>query len=252
MACEAGPATTGQTGPTELVRVNRIYDGDTFRVEQDDGPELDVRLVGLNAPEDGECFHDEAVERATIELEGREVGLTEMSIDQYGRTLAHVWIGSRHVNLDLVASGFAIATTPQDGDPHGKRMLTAEKEAAEAGLGLWGRDVCGASGAIPSLTIEVTNHDPQGPDNERLQDEVVAVVNQDETDVDLGGWVLRDESSRHRYRFPDGASLGAGERMIVSSADPHWDPGASPVWNNDGDLALLLDQDGRVVSFERY
>jgi hypothetical protein len=40
--------------------------------------------------------------------------------------------------------------------------------------------------------------------------------------------------------------------MTISSADLAWDPGGSPVWNNDGDMALLLDRDGRVVDRWRY
>lgn len=237
---------------TELAQVTRVYDGDTFRVTQDDGTVSDVRMVGINAPEDGECFHSESVEKAITELQGLEVELEQVSIDQYERTLAHVWIGSRHINADFVAAGFAIATTPRDSDPYGEKILSAEQEAARAGRGLWGQDICGASGPTPSLTIEVTNHDPGGPDDERPHEETVEVVNQSESEVDLGGWIIRDESSRHRYRFPDGSTLGAGARVIVSSADPHWDPGASPVWNNGGDRALLLDRHGRVVDSERY
>ena len=39
---------------------------------------------------------------------------------------------------------------------------------------------------------------------------------------------------------------------MVTSADPGWDPGGGPVWNNSGDMALLLDRHGRVVARWRY
>lgn len=245
-------ARTTAPDETESVRVSTVYDGDTFRAVAEDGTAVDVRMLGLNAPEQGECFYSEALENATKQLEDVQVDLTDTASDQFGRTLARVWIGSRHLNVEFISSGFAIATSPDDGDPFGEEALAAEREAARAMRGLWGRDVCGASGPLPLLEIEVTSHDPPGPDDERLDREVVEVVNQGDTEVDLSGWVIRDESSRHRFQFPNGTAVAGGSRATVSSADSRWDPGQSPVWNNDGDLALLLDTYGRVVSSERY
>jgi hypothetical protein len=232
--------------------VSWVYDGDTVEVSRPDGVELDVRMLGLNAPENGECFHDAALENAITLLKGAEVGLTETSTDQFGRTLAHVWVGSRHIGLELVEAGYAIATTPDSADPYGSQLLQAERSAVQAGRGLWGSDICGASGPIPELTIEVAEHDPSGPDDNRLEGEVVEVVNRGDEEVDLTGWTIRDESSRHRFRVPDGTFLAGGARLSVSSAHVGWDPGDSPVWNNDGDLAMLLDRWGRVVDAKRY
>jgi hypothetical protein len=39
---------------------------------------------------------------------------------------------------------------------------------------------------------------------------------------------------------------------MVTSIDPCWDPGDSSVWNNGGDMTLLLDASGRVVTRHRY
>jgi hypothetical protein len=69
--------------------------------------------------------------------------------------------------------------------------------------------------------------------------------------------VLRDESSVHRYLFPDGFTLGPGARVTVRSGwgdddgdTLHW--GAGSVWSNDGDTVLLLDAAGNVVDRRRY
>jgi hypothetical protein len=70
--------------------------------------------------------------------------------------------------------------------------------------------------------------------------------------VDVGGWVIRDESSQHRCHLSSGAFIDQGEGLVVSSVDPCWDPGDSSVWNNGGDMALLLDPSGRVVARYRY
>jgi hypothetical protein len=38
----------------------------------------------------------------------------------------------------------------------------------------------------------------------------------------------------------------------VTSDNPGWEPGGTPVWNNDGDMALLLTTGGAVASRQRY
>jgi hypothetical protein len=94
--------------------------------------------------------------------------------------------------------------------------------------------------------------DPPGPDDETLDQEMVVLANRGGALVDLEGWILRDESSRHRYIFPAGATLGPGRALQVRSDDPRWAPGGEPVWNNDGDMALLQDRHGNVLSRWRY
>lgn len=173
--------------------------------------------------------------------------------DQFGRTLAHVFTGTGlHVNLDLVDTGMAIATTPEDGETYGSSLLAAEDSAWGQRLGLWEQDACGASNTLPEVVIGSLRFDPPGPDDEVPEDETVTIINMGSRAVNLTGWVLRDESSRHRYSFSNGQKLEGGATMIVTSADAGWDPGGSPVWNNDGDLVILLDNHGRVVDRWRY
>ena len=226
-----------------------IYDGDTVAVETADG-EIDVRLLGVNAPEDGECFDDESRDHLIETLKGRDVHLEVHDIDQFGRTLAVVWDGERDVNLELVSLGLAIATTPETGDPD---FTAAESRAAAEGLGLWAKDACGG-GPIPEIVIDQTESvaDAPGPDDENLNEELVAIRNEGDKKVSLNGWVLRDESSRHRFTFPAGTQIEADETLTISSENPGWDPGGSPVWNNDGDIVILLDRQGRVVDYWRY
>jgi competence protein ComEC len=83
------------------------------------------------------------------------------------------------------------------------------------------------------------------------------IENSGGTAVALGGWVLRDESSANRFPFPDGLLLAPGDqtRVVTGCAAGArrlaWCAG-SPVWNNAGDTALLLDPAGRVVDRFRY
>lgn len=232
--------------------VTWIYDGDTVEVQTDDG-ELDVRLLGINAPDDGECFYNEATDYLIETIKTEEVILQVSGTDQFGRTLAHVFLhADAHLNLQLVEGGLAIATTPDDGDPHRVPFLKAEETAWRDQRGLWAEDACGASGELPDVSIGDLEPNPSGADDEVLEGEAVTIVNRGSGVVDLTGWVLRDESSRHRFTFPSGSLLAAGEELVVTSADHGWDPGGTPVWNNDGDIAMLLDEHGRVVDRSRY
>jgi len=199
---------------------------------------MDVRLLDINSPERNECFHRESANYLIETLRGRSVTLqTDDELDQYGRVLAYVWDQDRNVNLDLVRRGLAIATTPGTGGG----FLLDEEEAFAAGTGLWAPDACG-TGSIPEIRIVALDEDK----------ETIVIRNETNSVVDLSKWSIRDESSRHRYRFPNQVRLDGGAEVIISSDDQGWDPGGSPVWNNDGDMALLLDPSGRVVDRWRY
>jgi len=164
-----------------------------------------------------------------------------------------VWAGDSFVNLDLVESGLAIATTPGAGEDEGAILLAAEESAFRAGIGFWDPVGCDQNaGAGVEITIDTSGHDPPGPDDEVLEQEHVALVSNSGGQIDLSGWLLRDESSTHRYRLPPGSVLDPGQVLVVPSDHPGWDPGGSPVWNNDGDMALLLSPGGAVVARQRY
>jgi micrococcal nuclease len=217
-----------------------------------DGAEIDVRLLGINAPEADECFYDAATDHLTGLLQAQTVEVEVIGTDQFGRTLAYLWMGGALVNLSLVSDGYAIATTPGEGDTTGNDLISAEDDAFSDRVGLWATDACGASAAIPSVSLDVagSQFDPPGPDEEVLDREWVTF--ESEEVVELGGWKARDESSAHRCVLRSGSSVAPGQTLTLTSADPCWEPGGSPVWNNGGDLVLLLDPTGRVVARTRY
>ncbi len=255
-ACQS-PTSTGTSGvparPDGLLmaEVFNTNDGDSV-VMAADGEELEVRLMGVNAPERDECFYDEASDHLSDLIEGEMVGLQVMGTDQFDRTLGYVWLDDLMVNLDLVNRGFAIATTPDEGDSHGETLIAAEESASGDGRGLWSATACGASGEVPEVVIDDSDagFNPPGPDEDVLDQEWVSLVAQSR--LDLGGWTIRDESSEHRCHLPPGTVITENAELVVTSADSCWEPGDSPVWNNAGDLVLLLDESGRVVASHRY
>lgn len=235
--------------------VTWIDDGDTIEVETASG-ELRLRLLGINAPERGECFAEESLDFLIDEIKGRSIQFNDFGTDQFGRTLADVWFDGRWVNGELMISGMTTAVTSYEEHRNSDLLLEAENRAYAEGRGLWGRDACGARDPAPAIAFdpEQSNFNPPGPDDDVLDDEYIVIVNEGSDPVDMSGWTLRDESSRNRLKFDEGASIaGGGSVRVISgcSDGPSW-CGGSSIWNNDGDLALLLDEYGRVVARLRY
>ena len=253
-ACQESRAKTSLPfdGPSGLstVTVTRITDGDTAVVVRG-GSETTVRLIGVNAPERDECFFGESTDHLIEMLEGATIEIEDLGTDQFGRTLAYLWEGATLVNLEVVAGGWAIATTPDKAETYGKEILGAEREAVDTSAGLWAADACGPAEEIPKIDISVAP-DPPGPDNDRLGDESITLVNTGAAPVDISGWVLRDESSVNRYRFGEKTIIEPGASITIPSTDPGWKPGNGAVWNNEGDMAMLLTNQGAVVAHLRY
>jgi micrococcal nuclease len=233
--------------------VMSVTDGDTIRVTTGDD-ELTVRLAGINSPDQGECHFEEATTGLAARLGGAVVHLEVVGLDRFERTLAHLFVDQRHVNHEMVANGSAWVSDPGADDPYRSVLLDAEQRAFDSGVGLWSSGACGAVLPPPDVAIDQSRSQPNppGPDGASLGDEVVTIVNRSGEMIDIGGWTLRDTSSVHRYTFPEGTSLGSGEIFDVDSAAPGWRPGGSPVWNNRGDMAVLVDTSGRVISRWRY
>lgn len=76
--------------------------------------------------------------------------------------------------------------------------------------------------------------------------------------VDLSGWILRDESSSHRFEFPLGERLEPGQNLTIRTGcgndrgeDRYW-CAEDAVWSNGGDTVILQTAAGTVVDRARY
>lgn len=247
----APPPSVANAAP---VVIDSVLDGDSIRVELD-GAAVEVRLLGINAPERGECWADEARTALDETLSDAVVAIVGSEQDQYGRLLAYVYADGANVNREMIAAGDAIAmATDHDELPD---FLAAEEEAVSLERGLWSPTVCGSSGEWSGVRIWAIEPDAAGRDDRNPNGEFVAITNEGPP-IDIGGWTLRDESSVHRYPFPAGFAIDTGEIITVRSGcgddarpDLYWcaDP---TVWTNSGDTVLLLDAAGAVVDRERY
>jgi micrococcal nuclease len=121
---------------TEKALVTSVIDGDT--VELADGRH--VRYLGIDAPESGEYYAENATERNKELVEGKTVELQKgkQDKDQYGRLLRYVYVDGVFVNAELIAGGYAKVYLFDPDDRHGQALMEMEGYAVLRGLGLWG------------------------------------------------------------------------------------------------------------------
>jgi micrococcal nuclease len=126
--------------------VLRVIDGDTIVVLLD-GHQEKVRYMGMNTPETHhahkgiEPFGPEAAEADRRLVEGKTVRL-EFDVqgrDKYGRLLAYVYVGEVMVNAKLVRQGYAQVATYPPTVQYVDLFRQLQREAREAGRGLWGK-----------------------------------------------------------------------------------------------------------------
>ena len=248
-------ACTGTTAPTDIgdaVAVVRVLDGDSL-VARRDGADIEVRLLGINAPERDECYHDQARAR-TVELAADRVLLAGTDRDRFGRLLAYAYApDGALINQQLIAEGSALALSIDH--PLLSEFKAAEAIAFEQRLGRWQRNACGPATGT-ALGIAEVRYDAPGDDARNSNGEWIDIVNRGPDPAPLAGWEIQDESSSHRFGFPEGFSLGPGDRVRISSGcgmpsgERLFWCDEDPVWNNGGDTAYLLDPAGNVV--DRY
>jgi micrococcal nuclease len=217
-------------------------------------------LIGINTPESGECYADEATAALTEMVLDEQVRLTSdvSDRDQFGRLLRYIWLeDGAFVNEVMVTGGFALARAFPPDTEYEDRLDVAEQEAKDAGRGLWAEDACGIPSDAEVRIVDI-RYDAPGNDNENLNEEWVDLENRGNDPVDLTGWVLKDETASHRFNFPNGFTLDGGTEVRVftgcgtdSALELFWCNGRA-VWNNDGDTAFLLDANGNIADEYSY
>lgn len=258
---EPGDPTRPLPDDAESVTVVSITDGDTIRVSLEGRSDTPVRLIGIDSPEIGECYGDEAAQvLAALVPEGTVIVMTRdvSDVDEFGRLLRFAWRDGMSVNEEMVRRGAAIARRYPPDTAMAESLELAQAEAADAHRGLWDPDVCGPH-SDAELGIAEVEYDASGDDSLNLNEEWIVVRNDGDSPADLTGWAIRDESAGTRYLFPKSFTLVPGESVTVrsgcgddSGTDLFWCSVGAAVWNNDGDTAFLLDPNGNIHASRTY
>jgi len=251
--------------PAALIeaKVGRVIDGDTIEVDID-GSLYKVRYIGIDTPEavhsqkPVEYFGKEASEKNRELVQGKIVRLEKdvSETDKYGHLLRYVWIDDMMVNARLVRLGYAQVAAYLPDVKYRDLFLQLQREAKEAGLGLWAEPSPPAPSAS-NVQITYILYDGLVPYAE--SDEYVEITNLGDTPEDLGGWILKDISEGYpSFTFPS-CVLAPGESIRVYTNEIHAEYGGfsfgfkKAIWNNsEPDTAALYNAHGQEVSRKSY
>lgn len=230
----------------EIFQVKNVIDGDTIELENGQK----VRYIGINTPEKGQNFYEEALFYNKSLVENKQVRL-EYDIqksDQYERILAYVYVDDIFVNLELINTGLAVVYTVPPNVKYTNMFVKAQKEAQEKEVGMWEKS---------EVKLKITElHADAGDDWHNLNGEWVTISNLGSNDAYMQGFKLMDEAN-HSYTFPIFALRknsfvklysGSGTDTIEAL---YWNSKV-PIWNDNGDTAFLYGADGKLIDSKRY
>lgn len=219
---------TGKTTITEYdpepALVLRTIDGDTIEVEIDN-TNYTIRLLGINTPEKGRPYYDDAKDFMS-QIEGEEIEVLRdwEDEDKYDRKLRYVLHNSRNLNIESVEKGLATAYMVE-GLRYEDKLIRAQEYARDSELGLWKKSTDECVKCIRLLEVNA-------------EDEYFIIENICNSDCDLTGWYVKD-ASRNIFKL---SPLDAGEQNTTFSK--------RAVWNNDGDEFFMRDAEGLLVIYE--
>ena len=226
--------------------VTEVIDGDTFYLGNGDK----IRMLGINTPESGRPYAQEATDFLTNMILGKEVTLVNDSknddVDSYGRLLAHVYVNDTFVNYEIIKAGYAFWYPYTSGTDFDTEYEAAQNDASNNKIGLW-------TESSYNLTIDYIEYDPEG---EEADGEYLVLTNHENYNVTMVGWFLQDEAAQTAYEFNLTIESNTTIRIYTGSGTDNsttifwgWHQG---IWNNSGDFAILQDENGYMVDSYRY
>jgi len=180
---------------TETAIVTRVIDGDT--IELADGQR--VRYIGIDTPEKGEYFFEEATAKNSELVLGKEVGLEKdvSETDQYGRLLRYVYVGDLFVNAELVRLGYAREAYYPPDTKHCDEFLRLEKYAVASDLGLHNEPIPEPTN-VPIYTPEPFREQPKPWDEPKTIEDILSQLEGRKQPAQTGDKRLEEILSRLR------------------------------------------------------
>lgn len=199
----------------EQVHVDRIIDGDTIESNS-----TSIRLLGINTPERGEYFYEEAKEFLENEILNKTVALkyTKERYDKYQRVLAYVFLDNTNINLKLVENGYANYYFPSGKDKYYNQFQNAWDDCIEKEINL-----CKPSTHVCSQCISIN---------------INSITNNCNFECNIINWEIKEEG-RNKFIFNE-------------TLQPNKEAGFELDLTDFGKSLFLRDKEGMLVVWESY
>ena len=245
LQCGVGDSVTTASGAVEVVRECGIVymheDGDTTHVKTTTNKLMEIRNIGLQTPERKkgsnapQCGAEEAYQNFKA-LMPEEITIVQLrsvadSTNGWGggaRPLRSVYklnnaTGAFDIDVqaEQIKAGWSL-WWPQAAEwAHNKDYLDLMNDAKARGVGLWNPNLCGAyGGGVPSMWFSQNAPDID-TDTEPAFGEYVILKNETTSNIDLTGWMLRDNSLNFFWDAANGAWMQGLNRFGSMSLAPN-------------------------------
>lgn len=119
--------------------VTYVVDGDTLDVDINGNTER-IRFSGINTPEKGDCYYQEAKDKLKELTLNKEIYIQQdiKNKGKYGRLLRYIYLDDMLINEFLVKNGYAKVYDKYKEDTSKYNQLKrSELEAVRLDLGVW-------------------------------------------------------------------------------------------------------------------
>jgi micrococcal nuclease len=130
-------ATIAIAEPDNLItaRVLDVPDGDSILILTPDNKQVEIKLFGIDCPEENQPFGEDAKQYTSQQCMGKIILYRIVGIDIYERMIATVFLeDGRELNLELLKAGLAWHYNRYS---NSQAYTEAESQARKAGIGLW-------------------------------------------------------------------------------------------------------------------
>jgi micrococcal nuclease len=220
----------------EEFEIKRVIDGDTIVTEGD----LHIRLFGINTPEKGEKYYQEAKEFLEDLVLNKKVSVKLFGKDKYSRELGILFLDGKNINSELIKNGFANVYILEEKD-YEEEFRKAWKECISLG-----KNLCELSKEICGKCIELKNID--------FKKQEIVFYNNCNFDCELTNWTIKDEG-RKKFAFPK--FILKSKQIMNIIVDKCFDTerrlcwkGEEYVWTETGDTLFLREDSGKLILYK--
>ena len=118
-------------------KVIRVTDGDTITILDATNTKNKIRLYGIDAPEKAQDFGNKSREKLASLVAGKNIAVTVMDIDRYGRNVGRINVEGKEVAEEMIKAGMVWLYTAYCKIPECKQWKELETQAKNDKIGLW-------------------------------------------------------------------------------------------------------------------